>query len=206
MKLTGTRGLFFVLAGVGLLTATPACRRSDRSDPVAARVGNLKITVEDLRARLRETPAAYQQYVATAEGRRQFLDLLIREKVLLAEAQSLGISRDPSYRTAVDKFKAEWMRRLREYEDTLQVESTLRRLRAKELAATDSDVEKYYTEHRADFEKPLEIQTSHILLASEAAAQTALARLAAGDSFEQVARALSRDPATAVHGGKMDPF
>src|ERR1035441_10452464 len=150
MKLTGTRGLFFVLAGTGLLTALSACRRSP-ADPVAAQVGNFQITGDDLQARLREAPAAYQQYVATAEGRRQFLDLLIREKVLLSEAKSLGIARDPAYKTAIDKFKTEWTRRLREYEETLQVESALRHLRANELAVTDGDVEKYYNDQRADF-------------------------------------------------------
>ena len=206
MKLTDFRGLFFVLAGLGPVFLTSACRQAASEGPVVAQVGKEKINLADLKARLRETPAAYQQYVASPEGRRQFLNLLIREKILLSEAKKLGVPRDPSYLNAVSKFKDDSKRRLREYEETLQVESALRRLRTTDLAATDADVEKYFTAHRADYEAPIEVLASHILVNSESDAQDALARLKAGEPFDQVARALSKDPATAVHGGKLAPF
>src|SRR5258706_9452888 len=118
MKQTVFRGLFFVLAGLCLA----ACERFSSfepgsNSPVVAQVGQEKIRLDDLKARLQETPAAYQQYIASAEGRKQFLNLLIREKVLLAEAKSLGIPRDPAYLKAVGKFKADWKRRLHEYQE-----------------------------------------------------------------------------------------
>ncbi len=207
MKQTVIRGLFFVLTGLGLT----ACERfpslqAGSEGPVVAQVGNEKITLNDLKRRLQETPAAYQQYVASAEGRRQFLNLLIREKVLLAEAKSLGIPRDPSYQQTVEKFKTDWKRRLKEYEETLQVESALRRLRAKDLAATDTEVDRYYNDHRGEYDKPVEVTASHILVSSEQDAQTALARLKDGQPFERVAKEMSKDPATAVRGGKLTPF
>ena len=202
MKLKTIRGLFFVLAGLGLA----ACRQAGSGGPVVARVGSDTITLNDLKSRLEEAPSAYQQYVASADGRRQFLNLLVRERVLLSAARDFGIPRDPAYKAAVQKFKAEWGRRLREYEETLQVESALRRLRSKDLAVTDSEVEKYYNEHRADYERPVQVLASHILVNTEAEALAAQARLKAGESFEKVARALSKDPATAVRGGKLAPF
>ena len=200
--MTGHRGLFFVLAGFGLA----ACRPAGSKGPVVARVGGEKITLEDLKSRLQEAPSAYQQYVASADGRRQFLNLLIREKVLLAEAKSLGIPRDPAYKLALQKFETEWNRRLKEYKETLQIESALRRLRTTALAATDSDVEAYYRAHSADYARPLEISASHILVNTEPEAEAALDRLKAGEPFDKVARALSKDPATAVRGGKLAPF
>ena len=206
MKQTGIGGLFFVLAGLGLCVALPACKQAGSTGPVVARVGDSKITLDDLKSRLQETPEAYQQYIATAEGRRQFLNLLIREKVLLSEAKTLGIPHDPAYQKAIEKFKLDWSRRLQEYEETLQVESALRQLRAKELAATDTDVDKYFNDHRADYDHPLEITVSHILLSSESDAQAALARVKSGEPFERVARDMSKDPATAVHGGKLAPI
>src|SRR5256885_5037022 len=171
MKQTVISGLFFVLAGIGLST----CQRAPQSS-VVARVGSSSITLDELKARLRETPAAYRQYAASPDGRRQFLNLLIREKLLLAEAKKLGIPQDPAYQQAIAKFKEEWTRRLQEYQDTLQVESALRRLRTKDLAATDTEVDKYYEDHRADYEHPIEVSASHILLGSEADAQRALDR------------------------------
>jgi len=203
---TVVRGLFFVLGSLAFWATAPACRKAESSGPVVAEVGASNITIGDLKARLQEAPAAYQQYVASADGRRQFLNLLIREKVLLAQAKTLNISGDPSYKEAIAKFKREWNRRLREYEETLQVESTLRRLRSGELAVTDADVEKYYNDHVSDYQNPVEISVSHILLNTPQEAQAALDRLNAGESFDKVARSMSRDPATAVHGGKLNPF
>jgi peptidyl-prolyl cis-trans isomerase C len=202
MKLTDVRGLFFVLAGLGLA----ACRQAGSGGPVVASVGSENITLNDLKARLSETPSTYQQYIASADGRRQFLNLLIREKVLVSEARNLGIPKDPAYKAAVQKFKETWSRRLREYEETLQVESTLTRLRSKDLAVTDGEVEKFFNEHNADYARPVQVLASHILVNTEAEAQAALARLKAGDSFEKVARALSKDPPTAARGGKLSPF
>ncbi len=171
-----------------------------------AQVGDLSITLDDLKGRLQDAPPAYQQYVASAEGRRQFLNLLIREKILLSEAKRLGIPRDPSYKMAVGKFKVDAQRRLKEYEETLQVESALRRLRTTDLAATDTDVEKYYNDHRAEYDKPMELLANHILVSSESDAQTAMARVKSGEAFEKVAKEMSKDPATAVRGGKLAPF
>ena len=206
MKQTGIRGLFFVLTGAGLCLVASSCRQAGSDGPVVAQVGDYKITLDDFKARLQEAPPAYQQYVASAEGRRQFLNLLIREKILLAEAKRLGIPRDPSYKLAVSKFKDDAHRRLKEYEETLQVESALRRLRSTDLAATDTDVEKYYNDHRAEYDKPVELLASHILVSSEADAQTAMARLKSGEPFEEVAKEMSKDPATAIRGGKLAPF
>ncbi len=200
MKQTVIRGLFFVLAGLGLT----ACERAQ--GPAVARVGSYTITAEDVQARLSETPAAYRQYAASPDGRRQFLNLLIREKILLAEAKNLGIPKDPAYQKSVAAFKEGWKRRLQDYEDTLQVESALRRLRTKELAATDTEVDKYYDDHRAEYDTPIEITVSHILLGSEQDARAALERLHSGESFERVAKEISKDPATAIHGGKLTPI
>src|SRR5689334_11260068 len=92
-------GLFFILGG----TILAACSRS--SGPTVAKIGSEEITVPDLKARLQETPAAYQQYVGTTEGRRQFLNIMVREKVVLAEARKAGLDHDEAYRTAVADYK-----------------------------------------------------------------------------------------------------
>ncbi len=206
MKLTGIRGLFFVCTGLVLGVFLPACRNTAFQGPVVAQVGEQKITAGELKTRLQEASPDYQHYVASPEGRRQFLNLLIREKVLLQESRRLGIARDPAYINKVKTFKKEWARRLKDYEDTLQVESVIRVLRTKELAATDTDVETYYAANRAEYEKPVEVLASHILVPSEPEAQLALDRLKTGEPFEKVARSMSKDPSTAVRGGKLSPF
>jgi parvulin-like peptidyl-prolyl isomerase len=201
MKQTVIRGLFFILVGFG----AGACQKHAEG-PSVATVGSHNITEEELRTRLSDAPAAYRQYAASPEGRRQFLNLIIREKVLLAEAHKLGIPKEQAYKQAVAKYKEDAAERLQDYQNTLQVESALRRLRSTELAASDTDVERYYNDNSAEYQKPVEITASHILLSNEQDALVAMARLKAKEPFERVAKQMSKDPGTAVRGGKLAPF
>ena len=52
------------------------------------------ISASEFRSRMQETPPAYQHYVASPEGRRQFLNILVREKVLLVEARKSGMEKE----------------------------------------------------------------------------------------------------------------
>ncbi len=194
------RSVFFILGGVFLASC------QTRHDEVVAKVGGEEITVSDLQSRLRETPSAYQQYAASAEGRKQFLNLMVRERVILLEAKKSGIQRDPTYRQAIDQFRQKWERSLKDNQDSLLVQTYLRKLRSKDLAASDTEVQTYYEGHRAEFEHPVEVQASHVLVPSEAEAQMVLSRLKNGEAFDRVAKEMSKDPATAARGGKLNPF
>lgn len=171
-----------------------------------AHVGGSVITLSDLSSRLQDAPPAYQQYAASPEGRRQFLNLLVREKVLLEESRKAGMQQNEDYKKAVSRFKQKWERDLKDYEESLLIEMYLARLRSKDLTVTDADVRRYYDDHAADYARPVEIQASHILVNSSDDAERALARLKSGESFEAVAKKVSLDPPTAAQGGKLKPF
>jgi peptidyl-prolyl cis-trans isomerase C len=180
------------------------CKSS--KDPAVATVGGTSITLEDFRSRLQSTPPAYQQYVTTPEGRRQFLNLLIREKVLLVESRKAGLQKDENYKKAIAQFEKSWKREREDYESNLLVEMTLARLRSKDIAVTDTDVRSYYDAHTEDFTRPVEVQASHILVNSAQEAENVLTRLKNGEPFEALARTVSMDPPTAARGGKLAPF
>lgn len=193
-------GLFFILTSVFLAS----CEKPEGM--VVARVGKAVITTKELQSRLEETPSAYQQYAASAEGRLQFLKLLVREKVLWLEGKKAGMASEPTYKESVKRFHENLERRTKQYEETLLVQSYMRKLRSKDLAVTDADLRKYYDEHIDEYQKPIEVQASHILLSTEAEANTALDRLAKGESFEKVAASMSKDPGSAARGGKLGAF
>ena len=195
------RGLFFIaLSGVFC-----ACQKASQG-PTIAKVGSLSIPLTDLQVRMSDTPPAYQSYLASPEGRKQFLGLMIREKVLLIEAKKAGVNKDPAYQQAVDQFKQQSARRLTDFQESLMVQSYLRKLRSQDIAVNDAEVAQYYKARETDFTQPREIQASHILLSSAQEADIALARLKKGEAFEKVAREMSRDTATAKAGGKLSPF
>jgi peptidyl-prolyl cis-trans isomerase C len=190
---------------IGLLTAA-GCQNSRDAGPVIAKVGRSEITEADLKTRLQETPPAYQQYVATPEGRKQFLNLLIREKVLLEEAKRAGLKKNDHFQEAVERYKHKQAQDFKDYQESLLIQMELAKLKSSDLAVTDADVRRYYEEHSQDFLHPVEIQASHILVNTQAEAEQVLEKLKSGASFEALARAVSMDPPTAAQGGKLKPF
>src|SRR2546430_11184192 len=83
-------------------------------DPVLAKVGKLKITNSEFQRKLGEVAPEYQNYVQTPHGRRQFLDVLIREKMILAAAADSGVQKTTEYNRQLAELKAEADERLKE--------------------------------------------------------------------------------------------
>jgi foldase protein PrsA len=115
------------------------------------------------------------------------------------------VASDPSYKQAIDQYHRQMAQRQGDYENSLLVNAYINKLRAKELAVSDAEVKQYFDTHQVEYSKPVEIQVSHILVATEPEAQAVLQRLKAGDSFETVARQMSKDPGTGKNGGKLPP-
>lgn len=183
----------FVILGVGLLSA---CRNS--SDPVLAKVGSLTITQSEFRAKLADVAQNYQNYVATPNGRRQFLDVLIREKIILAAAQSSEVRKSAEFRSQVERLKAEEEARLREGQDYLLTRLWLDDLRRKGvLTVAEDETRDYYRKH------PVEVSVRHILLAAPDEAEEVAKKARGGGNFAALAKADSLDRETAAEGGRM---
>jgi len=200
MKRTYFSTVFVLSAGLLVI----GCQKS--KGPVVAEVGSEKITLGDIQMRLADAPPAYQHYIASPTGRKEFLNLIIREKVVLTEARRSGLDKEDSFKKEIGRFEQNVQRQLIEYKDNLLVESYLRKLRSKDLAVTDADVQKYFDEHRNLYEHPVELQASHILVETREQAEAILAQLKAGQPFEKLAKENSKDPASAANGGKLPPF
>src|SRR5258708_6100877 len=145
---------FTAILGVVLLCA---CRY--HREPVLARVGRLQITAAEFQRKLAEVAPEYQNYVETPHGRRQFLDILIREKIILAAAMNSGVDKTPEFKTQLEQLKAEAAERLKEGREYLLTQRWLDELRRKGiLAVSQAEVGGYYKQH------PTEIRLRHILL------------------------------------------
>ena len=187
------RSLFLCLLGAAALGA---CRNS--SDPVVARVGPLAITQSEFRRKLSDVAQSYQNYVLTPNGRRQFLDVLIREKLVLAAAESSEVRTSAEFRQQLERLKADESERLREGREYLLTRLWIEDLRQRGgLKATEVEARDYYRKH------PTEVEFRHILLASPDEAQTVALRARQGAGFLQLAKAHSLDAATAAEGGRM---
>lgn len=84
-----------------------------------------------------------------------------------------------------------------------------------QVQVTDADIEAYYSQHADEFTQPEQVRARHILLqlndqrtAEQARGEVEAlkARLAGGEDFAAVAKAVSEDPGSAARGGDLGYF
>jgi hypothetical protein len=171
-----------------------------------ATIGRDRVTTATLRERIQDAPPAYQSYLTTPAGKKQFLDLMVRERVVLEAARQAGFDKTKEYRKAVADFKKEQAKRLRDFEENMLMEQYMRDLQDKRIGTTDKEVDEYYEAHKQEFLHPVEVVARHILLDTEKEAEKTMERLKAGEDFSKLAQELSRDPISGARGGEIGPF
>lgn len=188
------------MKGAHLLLATlmlAAACRGDK-DPVMARVGKLTITQSEFNRKLGEVSSGYQDYVLTPSGRRQFLDIIIREKLVLAAAQQSDVPRSAEFRAQLERLRKEEEERVREGGEYLLTTMWVDDLRKRGvLKADEAEVRSYLEKH------PSEVEVRHILLGSAEKAAEIAKKLRSGANFVKLAKEESLDATTAAEGGKL---
>lgn len=185
-------------AGFALIALLAACQ--SRDSKVVAKVGKLSITETEFRRKLSEVAPEYQNYVMTPNGRRQFLDVLIREKMILAAAGDSDVRTSQPFKAEMDKLKAELAERLAGGREQLLTQLWLDDLRKKGiLGVSDEEVRQYHEQN------PYEVDVRHILLATAEEAEAILKKIKGGQNFAAMAQTKSLDADTAVNGGRMPP-
>jgi parvulin-like peptidyl-prolyl isomerase len=173
------------------------CRRRD---PVVAKVGPLVITQSEFSRKIGDVPQTFQSYVLTPNGRRQFLDILIREKMILAVASGSDVKKSADFKAQAQRLRDEEEERLKEGREYLLTNMWRDDLRARGIIkATEDEARDYHKKH------PTEVDVRHILLATPDEAQAIAKKARAGGNFAQLAQQSSLDAATASQGGKMQP-
>jgi len=176
-----------------------SCRRAEDED-VVAQVGRSAITQEEFQNKLSEVSPDYQNYVVTPHGRRQFLQVLIREKLILEAAKNDGVASSQEFQDRMERLKKEEEEKLREAREYLLARLWLDHLRDKGvIGVSDEELKDFHKKNHK------EVVARHILLATAEKAETVLNRIRSGTSFAAMAKQHSLDTDTAVRGGSMRP-
>ncbi len=173
---------------------------------VIAKVGGDTITTEDFSERMMAAPPAYQAYINTEPGKKQFIDLLVREKLVLESAKQAGIDKREEYKSSLEEFKEEQKRQLKDYESGLMMEMYIKEVQENMITASEDEINKYYEEHKEDFTSPVAVTAKHILVPTKEEAEIAYDRINKGEPFEKVAQEMSTDKVSAQRGGQIGPF
>jgi len=82
-----------------------------KNGATVANIGKSKITLKTLEERIMDAPPAYQSYLTTAAGRKQFLDLIVREHIVIEAAKKAGVSKKPEYKRRIWQRNSENMKK-----------------------------------------------------------------------------------------------
>ncbi len=173
-------------------------------DPIIAQVGNLTIRRSELLGSYRALPAAAQAKLALPDAKKDLLQRLIHNKMLVYMGRQQGFERNGLFRRTIETntqgLLSNWY---------------MNRLRQRDLAVTDSEVRRYFNEHPAEYNSQIQFFATQIVFESLADAKKAQALLKKRQrSFEALARTYSIRTSTAPWAavklsslikGKMNP-
>jgi parvulin-like peptidyl-prolyl isomerase len=197
-----SRNILLLVMAVALGFSLGACKRNV---PVIAKVGEKKITENVLNKKLLKTPAEYQKFANTHFGRKQFIDAVIMETIVMESAKKAGIEKQKEYKNAVNNFQTEQKQQFADYKDGLLIETHIKGI-YKKIKPNNTDILKYYKDNKTIFENHVAYTVRHILVYDTQTAQNALKRLKNCESFEKVAKEVSLDGNSAANGGLIKPF
>jgi peptidyl-prolyl cis-trans isomerase C len=177
-----------------------------KSGPVVAKVGDDVITADEVRTRLNETSPFLRARYNTLERKKEFLENLIRNELLVQEAERLGLEHSPQVR--------EQMKRA-------MIQELIHKQLDEKLSGADipdAEMKKYYDAHLDDYVKPERARVFHIFLPAKDAKEKAGAHKQAAamlkdidarekkgeaNAFQVVAKAESKDQLSAPMGGDL---
>jgi peptidyl-prolyl cis-trans isomerase C len=189
--------------------APVAASAAPEPDKVVLTIGDVKYTEAEFEEVINALPQQYQQ-AARGAGKRNFAEQIAQVILLSQEAEKRKLDQDPKVKVALtfqrENFLAQAM--FQSLQDSVKVD--------------DAAVEKYYNEHKNDYEV---LKARHILIRVKGApmqavagkpeltdeealakAQAILKRLLAGEDFATIAKAESDDAGSGAQGGEVGEF
>ena len=177
-----------VLAILISLMVLPAAQAA-----VVAKVGSHEITETDVDARLAQLPPQYKASYDSEAGRKRLLDQLVQEKLIYIQAAKEKYDNNSDVVAQLETIKQRLM--IRQYiNDSF-----------KQIRVSEEELKAYYDQNKAGFAHKEQVWAKHILLKTQEEAEAARARILKGESFEDVAKAVSTGP-SAPNGGDLGWF
>lgn len=178
-----------------VLLAAGCTSKKDAADPVLAKAGKTEITKEDFIKEFSRVPEWAKGNFQTDEGKKQFLEELIKRELIYQDAEKKGLNRDKKFNDEVEEFKKMTL-----------VKSVLEKEIEEKAKLDPKEVREFYDKRHDEFRIGSEVRASHILVDSEENAKNILQRIQRGESFSSLAEKVSKDEGSAKNGGDLGFF
>jgi peptidyl-prolyl cis-trans isomerase C len=194
------------------LTATIAVAQdkpaNTANDPIVVAAGDVAVRQSEFENALKTLPEQYQQF-AMGAGKKQFAEDYLRMKMLASAGMKAGLDKDPEVVSQLALMRENLVAnaQLKKIEDGIKI--------------TDEDLKKAYDAAKSQYEQ---VKARHILVAfkgspaaqpdkpelteeqAKAKAEDIRKQLAAGASFEELAKKESDDVGSGSRGGDLGEF
>ena len=171
----------------------PAVSPSDKplADNELARVGDWSITIEEFNERLKRLKEVVPDFnPSDLETKKTILDELIRQQLLVTDAEKNGVSNSKDIKDALEEFRR-----------TLLVREVANKI-TKDITVTEQEAEDYYNKNKEALAEPTQWHVREIVTNTEAGAKEILTALYGGGDFAQTAKDRSIGK-TAANGGDL---
>ena len=138
---------------LGLCALAIACGQQGpkKTGAPVARGNGILITTDEFKARLDEQSPFIRARYTTIERKKEFLDNLIRQEVLAAEAERQGLDKDPEVRNTLRKIMVQKLVQKRFQPD------------ANPADVPEAELAKYYEDHKAEYLRPRRVRVHAIV-------------------------------------------
>lgn len=186
------RVLVLAVASLATLAAGKMTAGDEERSPddVVAIVDGEKVTESDLDEMLNLMNPMERRSYEGPEGRKILLDVWIKNKILVAEAERVKLDKDPQVKRDIEDARTR-----------ILASTYFQRYVAETLGISDAEVSGYYEAHKDDFREPTRVTLRHILVETPEEAEEVLARLSDGEDFGAIAAEVSKDEYSAFQGG-----
>lgn len=173
---------------IALLCAVIVVSGCQRKSVVIARIGAETITIDEFMEQLTQAPEEYADFLSTSVGRSRFVDVLVKEKLMIAAAKDLRLDRSKEYRAQVDEYVEGFKQQLADYKSDLLVQEYYQRLKATKLLVTPEEVQAYYKSNEQRFRAPVTVTLKYIFAPDRSIIEQARTKILQGASFQAVAQ------------------
>src|SRR5688500_3449091 len=113
------------------------CQKKDQGTVLARVGGGDAVTVSDFQREMEARPFARQEYLETLPGRKEMLELLVRRRVVMAEAERAGFADRADVKQKLADIENEVRRQREEARERVVVGEFFRHLQQNDLKVTE---------------------------------------------------------------------
>lgn len=180
---------YFIVLFLALSVGLSGCSK----DKVVAEYKGGKITLKEFNEELNALPPALKSRYSTPQGKKEFLEQLVQQRLILRKAEEEGISKDP-----------ELIRMIEAYKRNLVQNKLMQKITSTSIDLTEEDLRKYYDTHIKEFSFPERYCLRRILIKDKNLGKKILRELNKKTlKFEDAVQKYSEDPLSKSRGGDL---